>query len=500
MSIEALIRNSKWMAVVLAATLAITDAGWSQKNKSATSPGSTPATTPAAAQGAPASTAPMEETMLGYAALDEVMNHVAGFVCDPQAPPNKVLVLDMASLQNLQNFDSFYVNAEALRDAFSALANTPGASSGIDVFADITSAVATAAIASNAETGSTFTISDPSPALILLNKLGAQGKVNNVTNCQIPIYAGIYGEDEVGNFKLPGKFPNPNGDMVEVSINSVQNELSALSKARAGAVDCLWNAAQCGQTTSTLNKEQPNAQPAGGPPANDPPPAQAQATNPAASQIAKPGTTGGKPAAAGAPRNQPPPNHAPVVGLSGASQQKQQNQQNQQAQQVQPPAPLTGGTTPQDPRIAAFNSMDTTYNTFLGSLSTPNATTGEPLLASVLSGFRLRSQLNALSGTAVTAVYVNVAFAGGTQRDMKDLLLNLTTGDRILYSGAVGVNVIVFTLDGQKSAIKFSDFLRLRTPIEQMHNPTTDKGELFNAGDNLGDIPPTTPARTDKKN
>jgi hypothetical protein len=482
------------------------DAGWSQKNKSATTPGSTPATTPAPAQGAPASNAPMEEIMLGYAGLDEVMNRVAGFVCDPQEKPVKVLVLDMASLQNIQNFDSFYVNAEALRDAFSAMANAPGASSGIDVFADITSAVATAAIASNAETGSTFTISDPSPALILLNKLGAKGKDNTVPSCQSPVYAGIYGEDEVGSFALPDKLKNPNGDMVNVSINSVQHELSLLSEARAQTLGCLVNAAQCGKKESTSNNEQPRPQPAGDPPANDPP--QAQATNPSASQTAKPGTTAGKPAAsggtaggtpAGAARNHPAPNGPPVAGPGGATQ-KQQNQQNQQAQPVQPPAPQTGGATPQDPRVAAFSTLDTTYNTFLGGLSTSNATTGEPLLASILSGFRLRSQLNALSGTAVTAVYVNVAFAGGTQQDRKDLALNLTTGDLIRYSGAVGVNVIVFTLDGKNSAIKFSDFLRLRTPIEQMHNPATDKDKPFNAGDNLGDIPPTTPAQADKKN
>ena len=62
------------------------------------------------------------------------------------------------------------------------------------------------------------------------------------------------------------------------------------------------------------------------------------------------------------------------------------------------------------------------------------------------------------------------------------------------------MNVIVFTIDGTNSAIKFSDFLRVRTPMEQMHNPAPDKGDPFNAGDNLGDVSATPPVQADKKN
>jgi hypothetical protein len=499
MSMHDLLGNGKWMIIALAATLTIPTAAWSQKNKPATTTGSTPAAPAAPAQAAPTSNAPMEEMMLGYAALDEVMDKVAAFVCNAQAQPQKVLVLDLASLQNIQNFDSFYVNADTLRDAFSAMANAPGASSGIDTFADITSAVATAAIASNAETASSFTISDPSPALILLNKLGAKGQANTVGSCRSPLYAGIYGEDDVGSFQLTNVMTkNVNGQQVGVSINTVQSELTALGTARATALGCLANAAQCGSAGGSSNNQAQKAKPEGDPLANDPP--QAQAAKAPARQTAKPAATPDKQPASGGPasgtasgpaHNQPPPTKGPAVGPGSTAQP---------AQQVQNPGTAPGnGTTGQDPRTAAFSTLDATYNTFLAGMSTSNATTGEPLLASILSGFRLRNQLNALSGTPVTAVYVNVAFAGGTQQDRKDLPLNLTTGDLIRYSGAVGVNVIVFTIDGERSAIKFSDFLRLRTPMEQMHNPATDKDEPFNDGDNLGDIPATKPAQADKK-
>jgi hypothetical protein len=489
MSIENLLGHGKWMVAALAVTLTIPTAAWSQKNKSATAPGSAPAATAAPAQGAPASNAPMEEMMLGYAALDDVMDKVAGYVCDPNAKPAKVLVLDLASLQNLQNFDSFYVNAETLRQAFSDMANVPGAGSTVDTFADITSAVATAAIASNAETASSFTIPDPSPALILLNKLGGRGLKNSVDTCRQALYAGIYGEDEVAEFQL-ANVKNVQGQEINASIRSVQSELTALSKARATELGCLANSANCGQTVKPQTA--PTAQPANDPPASDPPPQTLVQTAPAG-HTPKPATTPGKPPASGPAsgpaHNQPPPKAGPIVGSGNTAQQ---------AQQVQNPAlNLVNNTTPQ---AAAFATLDSSYNTFLGGLSTPNATTGAPLLASILSGFRLRSRLNGMSGTPVTAVYVNVAFAGGTQQDRRDLLTNLTTGDWLRYSGAVGVNVIVFTIDGANSAIKFSDFLRLRTPMEQMHNPATDKDEPFNDGDNLGDIHATTPPQADRKN
>lgn len=48
----------------------------------------------------------------------------------------------------------------------------------------------------------------------------------------------------------------------------------------------------------------------------------------------------------------------------------------------------------QYPRLSAFNNLDATYNSFLSGLTAPNATTGQPLLSSVLQGFRIRALMS----------------------------------------------------------------------------------------------------------
>lgn len=158
-------------------------------------------------------------------------------------------------------------------------------------------------------------------------------------------------------------------------------------------------------------------------------------------------------------------------------------------------AGASAGNTPiyavssQDPCVAAFNNLDGTYNSFLAGLSAPNSTSGLPAFASILQGYRLR----ALFGTAtetkpILAIYLNVAVAGGTQQDRKNLITALFTGDWIRYSGGVSVNVIVFQIGGKKSKILFSDLLRYRTPLKTISKPKGYNG-AGSAGDNLDDLP-----------
>ena len=142
----------------------------------------------------------------------------------------------------------------------------------------------------------------------------------------------------------------------------------------------------------------------------------------------------------------------------------------------------------QDPCVTVYNNLDGTYNSYLAGLSAPNAA-GQPGLSTILQGYRLRGLFGTATAKApMLGVYLNVAAAGGTQQDRKNLLTALFTGDWIRYSGGVSVNLIVFEIAGDDSKILFSDLVRYRTPLgmikkPQVHSPTQ------NAGDNLMTFP-----------
>jgi hypothetical protein len=141
-----------------------------------------------------------------------------------------------------------------------------------------------------------------------------------------------------------------------------------------------------------------------------------------------------------------------------------------------------------DPCITAFNNLDTTYNSFLAGLSTPNTTTGSPALMSILQGYRLRALFETATDDApMLGIYLSVAAAGGTQQDRKNLLTNLFTGDWIRYSGGVSVNIIVFQVAEKNSKILFSDLVRYRTPLGNIKKPKGYNHQA-QAGDNLNSV------------
>ena len=364
--------------------------------------------------------------------------------------PGKVVVLDLPSLQNIQAFDSFYANAEAIRTAFSTMTSASSAGGGIDDFADITSAVGAAATASTTETSSSFTITDPTAALMLLNHLGSE----TLPSCKGAYYGGVYAAENTRGVQINGKLVPP-----------VLRELGLLSLSRGQALRTL-----IGKT----------APPAHGRPPQPPDPTQPPQPDDTGSQEepSNPGPTGGPFVADDSPQPQqgppqsggapPPPTGPPQSG--GV---------NPPVAVIPPVAPLNAGgpQSPQDPRLSAFNNLDGTYNTFLSGLSTPNATTGQPLLSSVLEGFRLRALMSTGSDASpIIAVYVNVAFAGGTQQDRKNLITAVITGDWIKYSGGLSVNVIIFQIAGTQTRSLFSDLLRYRTQLKRIKKPQGYKG------------------------
>jgi hypothetical protein len=189
----------------------------------------------AAPAAATSSTAPFEVEMLTYGALDTIMERLSDYACkvantdggkDPFA---RVAVLDPPALQALQAYDTFSVNAKALAAAYTAMQGGASAGSGIDDFSDITNAVAAAAIATTSESSFSFTIQDPSAALVLLKHLRAKTSIG----CKSAYYAGVYAADEANKPQFRGS-----------DILSVSDQLAALAGLRTSTLSSIMTAGQ----------------------------------------------------------------------------------------------------------------------------------------------------------------------------------------------------------------------------------------------------------------
>jgi len=423
----------------------------SAQKKSSSTPAASPSSS-APNSGATPSNAPLEVEMLSYGALDQILGRVSQYSCRQRFMSGTadaglfqhVLVLDSPTLQSLQAYDTFYANAEALKSAFNATAGQPGAGGGIDVFADITNAVAAVAIATTTESSSSFTIQDPTPAIALLHHLQSERS----EACRKAYYAGVYTVNEMQGVRVNGQ-----------PLNTVPQELNELATTRMLALQYVvgqYVPAPAAGTVPCL------------------------ATKSVATGVMTGGTTTGATTTGGVTTGGTTTGGVTTGGTTTGGV-------------------TTGGTTtggspvltvnPQDPCIAAFNNIDGTYNSFLAGLSTPNATTGTPAIAQIVQGYRLRGLfLKGTESDPILAIYLNVAAAGGTQQDRKNLLLSLFYGDLIRYSGGVSVNVIVFQIAGANSKILFSDLLRYRTPLKTISKPKGYNG-VGSAGDNLDDLP-----------
>jgi hypothetical protein len=497
----ALLRNLS-LTVVLAALVLSACSAAAQKKGAAASP-ATAAPSPSSS-----SSAPIEVQMLSYGALDQVLDKIASAVCDRR--PAKVIVLDAPTLLALQDYDSFFVTAEALKGAFDEMTSGSSAGGGVDDFADISTAVATAAAASTSETSSSFTISDPTAALMLLNHLGTQNKQNKT--CTNSYYGGIYSADESQGV-YAGTTLDKDGNQVPQPLFPVLKELNELSLVRNSALNTLKPPA--GKGSASIKIDAPGDEENLTSPASV-----ADATAPRSGLLQRVSFALQNPQAP----KPPAPTGPPQTGRHTKPANPNPDLKSNSPQPHPPAVPDAGGHAPQptvvccaavpapaaqdkaagtaDPRVAAFNSLDASYNSFLSGLSAPNATTGQPLLSSILQGFRVRALMSCTldqkdtnkkkldcptDEKPVIGIYVNVASAGGTQQDRKNLITAVITGDWIRYSGGVSVNVIVFQVGGTKNGILFSDLIRYRTPLKTIKKPAgyNDAGSY---GDNLGDV------------
>jgi hypothetical protein len=413
-----IMRRNAWqfqMAIAFALVLLVSPCNAQKKGGGGASGSSSSGANPAPTT---ASNAPFEVEMLSYGALDKIDERLSDYACTlkPRSGAGQfssVVVLDPPALLALQAYDAFTVNARALASTFAAMQGRAGAGAGFDDFSDITNAVVAAAVSSTTESSFSFTVQDPTAAIVLLNHLKSHNKSDI---CKAAYYAGVYAVNEASKPKFHSQ-----------EIGSVSEELDGLASLRTSTLKAIMTA---GEATSAAARN-----------------------------------------AAGCA---PIPSAASVISVGGASLY-----------------PFGG----QDPCLTAFNNLDNSYNIFLQGLSTPNATTGQPALSSILQGFRTRALFaSATVEKPILGIYLSISAAGGTQQVRKNLLTALFTGDWIRYSGGVSVNVIVFeiangdTAKDDKSQVLLSDLIRYRTPLGHIKKPGNYDGSP-EAGDNLGKIP-----------
>jgi hypothetical protein len=428
--------SRKLLSLTIFVTLGVTAAA--QKKGGAAAPASaSPGASPTAA-GASSSTAPVEVEWLAYGALDKILKDVADYTCGTtdqkffaKTAGARVVVLDTPAIQALQAYDTFYAQAEAIRSAFVDMAPKAGAGGGIDDFADITGAVTAVAVATTSETSSSFTIQDPTAAIVLLGALHSKDRPDECKSAQ---YAGVYEVSEIGTVKTGTKVfkaktdqagnPDPSGDLADQKgegtqdLPSVPAELDSLAKTRADTLMAV---------------------------------------------LGKPGATSNPKVCKGT-----------ATLVPGSS-------------------PQAFAISSTDPCVSAFNNLDGTYNAFLTALSTPNSTTGQSAESAAKQGYKLRALFeSAKTGKPVIGIYLSVAAAGGTQQDRKFLLTAIFTGDWIRYSGGASLNVIIFKVaSGKDSTILLSGLPKFRTQLTSVKPPAAADRKGLDEGSNLDQVFPS---------
>jgi hypothetical protein len=169
------------------------------------------------------------------------------------------------------------------------------------------------------------------------------------------------------------------------------------------------------------------------------------------------------------------------------------------------PNPTPGANTT-NPRFSVFAELNAIYDQLLTTLitsiaqnqsppqgGTQGGTTG-PITTGVTSILQGAEIENALQGPDTFVLFADVAAAGGTQRDRKNLVSILTVGDFITYSGGLVVDFALVKAGPDEDLI-MADTLRYRTKNDRLKHPSQNDGvENPNVGDNQSSINDQGPA------
>lgn len=232
--------------LIVAVLLSMQPSLIAQKNKGGAAASPSTPSSPSTSAGATASSAPIEVEWLALGALDKILSGVADYACGADKHKSLttdaiVVVLDTPAAQALETYDTFYDQAEAIRSAFVDMAPKAGAGGGVDDFADTTGAVTAVAVSSTSETSSSFTIQDPTTAVLLLSQLHGDTRP---AECKTAYYAGVYEVDEANVPDTATKVytADAEGNIADAKIDATQKlptvsgELELLAQARTATL------------------------------------------------------------------------------------------------------------------------------------------------------------------------------------------------------------------------------------------------------------------------
>jgi hypothetical protein len=476
---------------LIAAILGVTSIGALAQapnpGKGGATPGGSGGSPPSSqASGGGASTAPFESVMLSYGALDQIILALADKTCSVASPgPEKVapsiVIVDQASLANLAAYDAFERTAKYLTSTYKSMVLPPSASTFLtSALNSIATTISVASVSGISQNDSVQVDSEQ----MLVNSI-------NVATGTLSVQRGANGTTaaaHTNNSKIvdltaltAGPTPVVTPDAAGASPDTFADITSAVtavasSTTQSASTITIQDASAAIKLSAVLTQKATVST--------------AKCYN---ADVAYPGVYGSAPDLKAFNKIVDDVVNARQAALASLSA-----------------IPLPSGQGTQLPlRLTAFNAIDTTFNQFLASWFAANSTTGQSALTSIVQGYGLRLRLNvqyvaatpatpatpdtpatpavaAHAAKKVYVVYVNVAAAGGTTEDKKNVLTILFTGDWINYSGGAVVNAIVFDKgigDGQDQKILYSGVLRYRTPITSLKDPVSK--DATRVGDNL---------------
>jgi hypothetical protein len=431
-----------------------------------TAPAASPPASPAVGQTTGNSGATQtffESQMLSYGALDQITAEIAGNIC--AARPSHLILFDTASFLTVQQYQSFMKEAAVLTSLFNSFSPVEQAQTGVggpslQVAEGIFQTLSGVIGASTADKNTTFPISDLAVAMSLSQHLKAAGGCSvgitypRIAMNQDPDAAAASQRWVTEAVSRLFTAQRRAANAVQVEENRIKDRDSGILGSTGGALpgssqnaevnaafpnplqvtvkDAAGNVMSGVQVTFTSPASGPSGTFAGGSHSTS---VSTNAMGVASASITANGTAGTYTV------------NANIAGVSSTATFTLTNTSSQ-------PASITAGGTgaaapaspPGAPPAPPRSIMGSDYlaltgaaglaNQFLSTYGLPSATSGTAPLSGVIAGAQLLSLLNS-SDPGTYIVFWEASAAGGTQRDRKNLLTNVFTGDWLSYSGGI---------------------------------------------------------------
>lgn len=173
-------------------------------------------------------------------------------------------------------------------------------------------------------------------------------------------------------------------------------------------------------------------------------------------------------------------------------------------QQLQNGASGTATTSSDPITTPALTDVTTMYESFMNSLLQVNSSTGTLGSGAIEQGYQLATVLaGPMDQDKAVPTYSHPAYillasilsAGGTTRDHKSLWTALGNGDKITFSGGLMVNVALWQANSETPI--YADILRYRVPFSNLSAPErgysdTTKGDNFAIPKSSGNLNPSS--------